>query len=120
MCYFKKFIIIFLSVLGLIWIYCDKDSSPLNENVDNTDFVAKEPFSFEFPVSNHTQLRFDGINGNVLIKGKPGINFIRVTGEKRVGSESMIDAEEHLQELEVKVQDLSNEVFTETIQPEET
>ncbi len=86
----------------------------------NTDFEAEEPFSFEVEVGNRSLLRLQGINGEITITGISGANSVIITGIKRVGSESTQDAEEHLQELEVNVQSLANEVFVETIQPQDS
>jgi len=86
----------------------------------NTDFEAEESFSFEVEVGNRSQLRLQGVSGEITITGISGVNSVMITAIKRVGSESTQDAEEHLQELEVNVQSLANEVFVETIQPQDT
>ncbi|MCH8873593.1 hypothetical protein IH824_12635, partial [candidate division KSB1 bacterium] len=102
---------------------CESDSfifNSNNENVDNTNFVAKESFNFEVDVKNHTQMRFDAINGNVEIFGSASATSVTITGERRVGSESTADAEEYLQKLEVRVTETASIVFVETIQPEKT
>jgi len=62
----------------------------------------------------------EAINGNVAITGISESDSVIITGERRVGSESMEDAEEYLKKLEVRVQDLGNEVFVKTIQPEKS
>jgi len=101
---------------------CESDTifNSNNENVDNTNFVAKESFNFEVDVKNHTQMRFDAINGNVEIVGSASATSVTITGERRVGSESTADAEEYLQKLEVRVTETTSIVFVETIQPDKT
>jgi DUF4097 and DUF4098 domain-containing protein YvlB len=91
-----------------------------NGEVRNTDFVASESFSFGVQVTDHTQLRLEGINGNVTITALSGPDSVIVTGEKRVGSESMQDAQNHLQHLQVGVSDAQSEVFVKTTQPDRT
>lgn len=116
-----KLSIAILFIVCLFSLNCGKDSAvDSGKNVSDTDFVAKESFSFVVGVVDHARLRLEGINGNVTITGKSDSDSVLITGEKRVGSESTEDAEEHLQVLDVRVQDLGDEVFVETIQPEKT
>ncbi len=86
----------------------------------NTNFKAEEPFSEEVEIGNRSQVRLQGVSGEITITGISGANSVMITGIKRVGSDSTQDAEEHLQELEVNVQSLANEIFIETIQPQDT
>ncbi len=113
----------FLAILLLVSLNaCDSDSFIFNsndENVDNTNFVAKESFHFEVDVKNHTQVRLGAINGNVEILGSANATSVTITGERRVGSESTADAEEYLQKLEVRVTETASMVLVETIQPKE-
>ena len=91
-----------------------------NVPFSNTDFEASAPFSFEVQIGNRVQLRLQGINGQITITGTSGANSVIITGRKRVGAESLQDAEDHLGELQVNVQSLVNEVFVETTQPQNT
>ena len=85
--------------------------------VTNTDFEAVEVFSAEVPVVNHTQFNLTGIEGVITVTGISGATSVMIAAIKRVQSESLQDAEAHLQELEVIVQDLATEIRVETIQP---
>ena len=105
----------------ICWIDCGSDKpTGSDDNVSNTDFVASESFSFEVEITSHTKVRLEGINGNVTVAGLPEADSVIVTGEKRVGSESMKDAEDHLQDLQVSVSELPREVHVKTTQPDET
>jgi hypothetical protein len=118
---FKKFITVVILTTCIIWIDCGKDNPvDSNDTVANTDFVAEKSFSFQVGVEDHSQLRLEAINGNIAITGIWDSDSVLITGKKRVGSESIEDAEEHLINLEVRVQDLGNEIFVKTIQPEKT
>jgi hypothetical protein len=97
----------------------DNDDEYYN-NVSNTHFSATETFFYKLTVINHSKLRLKGINGNVTIIGGSGTDSVIISGEKRVASESTRDAEIHLQELVVNMQDLTNEIYVKTIQPQET
>jgi len=102
---------------------CDSDNfifNSNNQNVDNTNFVARESFHRQVDVQNHTQMRLDAINGNVEIIGSASATSVTITGELRVGSESTADAEEYLQKLEVRVTETASTVLVETIQPDKT
>jgi DUF4097 and DUF4098 domain-containing protein YvlB len=87
--------------------------------VSNTDSVAAEPFSFEVAAQGPMRLRLEGINGTISVVGSSGARSVSITGERRVGSESMEDAQAALQLLQVKVEELASEVFVETIQPQD-
>jgi DUF4097 and DUF4098 domain-containing protein YvlB len=84
---------------------------------NNDQVFAEEPFYSEVSVQDHDLLRIEAINGSIEINGSPTANSVTIEGERRVGSSSLADAEEHLAELEVRVTDLGTEVLVETIQP---
>ena len=88
--------------------------------VGNTDFVASEQFLFDVPIEQRSHLRLDGINGTVEIEGRSGTGSVVVAGERLVGSESLSDAERHLDDLEVRVRESDDEVIVETVQPDNT
>jgi len=118
---FSKFIVVVLLTACISWIRCGKDNpTDSTGNVRNTNFVAEESFSFGVEVTDHTRLRLEGINGNVSITALTEADSVIITGEKRVGSESMQDAEAHLQELEVSVREVAAEVYVKTNQPDQT
>jgi DUF4097 and DUF4098 domain-containing protein YvlB len=111
----------FLSLTVTTLLGCTDDNNPFTGDcVDNTDFVASETFRYVIPPASHSKLVLEGVNGEVNISGAADADSIRITGERRVGSESMEDAEEHLQELEVTVSDMGTELHVETIQPGDT
>lgn len=114
---FSKHIILTLLAACVVWINCD---TIFDEDIRNTDHIAKEPFAFDVAVIHQSQLRLEGINGNIFITGVSDADSVIITGEKIVGSESTKDAEEHLEDIEVRVQDLANEVYVKTIQPQQT
>ena len=117
----KVIVVALLLATCVVWIHCGEDSpTDTDGNVKNTDFVAQESVSFKVAVTDQLRLRLEAINGNVSIVGISQADTVIITGEKRVGSDSMADAQEHLQELEVLVQDSAEEIFAKTDQPQET
>jgi hypothetical protein len=116
-----KPVLLVLLALCFCFLGCssDKSSGP-EENVSNTDFVAKASFYYGVEVTDHTRLRLEGINGNVTVTALTEADSVIIKGEKRVGSESMQDAEAHLQELEVSVREIAGEVYVKTNQPDQT
>jgi hypothetical protein len=116
---FRGLVLFAALIFCVFWIHCGKDKGvDSGDNVSNTDFVAADSFSFEVEIGVHTRLSLEGINGNITITGLSGANSIIIEGERRVGSESTQDAEEHLQELEVSVTDMQSYVRVRTIQPD--
>lgn len=109
--------------VSLAFLACgddDDDTSGPGDGVDNNDFVAEASFRYAFEVVDHARLRLEGINGDVSIAGLVESDSIVVSGVRQVGSESMEDAQEHLHDLEVIVEDLGTEVYARTEQPLQT
>jgi len=117
---FKKrpfVLLIIVSIIIFIAAGCSDNSTSTGRNVNNTDFVASETFEYSVVVDQHTRLSLNAINGSISITGIPGIGSVTVSGEKKVGSESMEDAQEYLQLLEVIVEDQITNVEVSTEQP---
>lgn len=110
-------------ILGFITIVAtggggdDAGNSP---PIRNTNFEVEESFYGEVEVGYGSLLVLEGINGDIIITGVNDTNSVVITGMKRVRSDSTYDAEEHLREIEVNVQSFANEIFIETIQPQDT
>jgi phosphohistidine swiveling domain-containing protein len=81
-------------------------------------FFAKETFTTEFPLVNHMRIRLEAIRGNIQIDGRENTDSVTVIAQKRVGSYSLEDAEENLNELEILVTDQIDEVLIQTLQPD--
>ena len=90
------------------------------DDVSHYDGVARESFFYDVNVAGQTRLRFEGINGEVTVTGVDGQASVTIEGERRVESDSSSDAEAHLRELEVRVDELGNEISVETIQPKDS
>ena len=119
---FNRWTMMILLAAWFLVMACTSDDNPVDTDRDvaNTDFVAEESFSFQLAVINHARLGLEGINGNITINGDSKTDSVIVTGTKRVGSESTADAEAHLDELDVSMQNLTMEVLLRTTQPQET
>jgi DUF4097 and DUF4098 domain-containing protein YvlB len=87
------------------------------DNVRNTHYEATETSNFRINAGGHTKLRLIGINGDVTITGRPGLDSVIIIANKRVGSDSYRDAQLHLEDLNVIMQDNSSEVYVKTTQP---
>lgn len=85
---------------------------------DEPKFFAEETFSSELPLSNQLRLRIEAVRGDIEIEGQDDIDSITIIARKRVGSTSLEDAEENLNELEILVTDQIDEVTIQTLQPE--
>jgi hypothetical protein len=104
--------------LCLFWVGCSDDNGTGTDgDVDDTSFSAEAAFHFRLDLAGHEGFRLEGISGEVSVTDVAGSDSIVIAGVRRVRSESIEDAEEHLPLLEVRVQDLSDEVFVETDQP---
>jgi DUF4097 and DUF4098 domain-containing protein YvlB len=104
----------------MLWMTaCDHDSQENISGITTTSlaFKAEEGFAFEVDGGHRSRLQLQAINGEVSISGSSESDSVVITGTKRIESASAEDAEAHLPELDVKVRELADEVFVETIQP---
>ena len=53
-------------------------------------------------MKNKSKLKINSINGPIEIFGVSGISDVKISGEKKVDSDSEADAEAHLRKLDVK------------------
>ncbi len=106
-------------IIGIILIFSLSSCLVVDpiDNVSNTDFSAKAPFTFDVPVSNQKSISVEGINGPIAISGKPGISSVKIWGERIVKSDRYNDAEKHLEHLEVLVSDGQDQISVKTDQP---
>lgn len=122
----RNFIILLFLLTSLCLISCG-GGGDVNVDFDggnfppfpDTDSEATDPFFIEVDAGNRSKVRLKGIRGKVIITGMSGINSVMISGIKLVGSDSTEDAEEHLPGLKVNVQSLEDEIFVETIQPQD-
>ncbi|HEU5361602.1 MAG TPA: hypothetical protein VFU42_10645, partial [Candidatus Deferrimicrobiaceae bacterium] len=85
---------------------------------EKATFIADGDFSETVPVAGHHRIRLDAVNGEIVVTGQPGATSVTVTAELVVGSNvSLPDAEKGLNQLRVLVEDGSNEIVVQTLQP---
>ncbi len=89
---------------------------PFNE----PKYFAYETLTIELPIVNHMNIWLEAVRGDIVIEGQVNADSVIVIAEKRVGSDSLEDAEEHMNELEVLVTDQIDEFIIQTIQPGNT
>ena len=85
---------------------------------DQPGFFAYETFTIELPIVNQMSIWLEAVRGDIEIEGHVDANSVIVTAEKRVGSDSLEDAEEHMDELKILVADQIDEFLIQTLQPE--
>jgi putative adhesin len=112
----KKFLALFPMMIVILFIGCTDDSF---FNVDNNDYSAEESFLIEQLVGSLIELELRGINGEIEIAGVPDLETVTITGTRKVESDSQEDADEHLEDLSVRVRTIGNKLLVETIQPED-
>jgi hypothetical protein len=83
-----------------------------------TDFFDTRTVSENVPVEEQKRIRLEGVNGQVAITAERGASSVRMSASLRVGSsESTQDAEEGMNQLEIRVTNRSDEVLVQTLQP---
>jgi murein DD-endopeptidase MepM/ murein hydrolase activator NlpD len=88
--------------------------------VANTDHSAEEEFLIEVDAAGFTTLELSGISGDIDVTGVAGADTIRISGVRRVESESVEDAQENLARLTVDEKVTGTKLSVTTIQPERT
>ncbi len=84
-----------------------------------TDVEVSQSFSETIRVTGQVRLRLETINGNVEINGSRAVQSIRIEGTKRVGSFSRSDADRHLDDLRMVIQERPDEIHLRTEQPKD-
>lgn len=113
-------ILILSSIFIFIFFSNCNNGTDSGNNVSNTNFLATESLSFKVAKGNITKFRIVGITGTIQITGAAQLDTVFIDAVKSVGSESTRDAEDHLPELMVTVEELNNEILVKTNQPGET
>lgn len=100
-----------LLIFGLAGTGCEDDHATNG----NCDHYAEEPFESTVEITDQVRFRLVGITGSVEITGQPGVETMTIAGEKRVGASSTSEAQAHLEDIEIDVQDGDDEVLVRTI-----
>ena len=107
---------VLLCVGLLLWPACDSSDT---DNGGSTDFEAKETFSYTFSARQFNALHLDGISGYVSITGTVAGTAIQISGEKIVASSSIDDATQHLDDLEIVIDESGVTLKVKTEQPDD-
>jgi murein DD-endopeptidase MepM/ murein hydrolase activator NlpD len=83
----------------------------------DTSHFAEDPFSYEVPIDGRPILRIEGVNGSVSVTGDLSATSVFVSGKRRVESDSVEDAEEHLGDISVEQSTSDTEIVFRTEQP---
>jgi hypothetical protein len=102
-------------ILALFLSGCLFESNDLY--VRDTRFAAVAEFEHLIPASDRSMLLITGISGNIEVLGVPEATIVEINGERRVESESLRDAEQHLSDLVVHILEGPDRVEIETRQP---
>jgi hypothetical protein len=110
--------------LLLVMAACDCDLTgpdmgpgPIDIDIDPQPFKASAEFSYEVTMAGQASLRLAGVNGQVRFEGSDDLMRVRVTGTRRVRSDSQEDADAHLSMVQVSVSEAPDEIFVETQHP---
>jgi hypothetical protein len=84
----------------------------------NTDFVARAPIDVTLASAGRTRLMLTNVNGSIVVNGTSAGSSVVIEGERRVGSDSLADAQAQLPQLQVKVEEAGSDVVIKTVPPE--
>ncbi len=119
---FKKTwaLLLVLPTVILLMSSCFIDVMDSGSDVSNTRHKVEESFKFVVAAEGHSKFRVDGVNGVIHVASVADLDSISITGTRRVGSESEQDAQDHFDELQVRLDDTTEQVEVRTIQPNDT
>lgn len=86
----------------------------------NWDFTVRKTFTDEIPVESHIRINIDAINGEVVVTGQSDADRVVVIADLLVSSDTLADADLHIKELEIQVFDTADDIFVQTVHPENT
>jgi DUF4097 and DUF4098 domain-containing protein YvlB len=117
-----------LSLILILLTACsggvESNFSVTNDGIDwpkvEPQFFADDTFTREVTLIDHAGIRLEAVGGEIEIEGRDDVDSVTVIAHKWVGSDSLEDAEEHLDELEILVTEEMDEVLIQTLQPENT
>jgi DUF4097 and DUF4098 domain-containing protein YvlB len=89
-----------------------------SELISDSKAKATESLSRNISLTSQTSLKLEGINGSVNIESGSATNQISLLIEKLVYSDTYQDAEAHLNNITVEVEELTNEILVNTLQPQ--
>jgi len=83
----------------------------------NAEFFADKTVSESVTVAGHRSIWIDTVNGEIEVIGQPDTNAVVVTANLQVGSDSQVDAQAGLAQLDFNVMDGYDEISVQTLQP---
>lgn len=104
--------LLFLRLFLVASAGCDDGTGP--------GVVIREPFDFQRDATQRAVLRVTGVNGNITVTGIPGGDTFHATGYRQVRGCSRSEAEEWIDQLEVRVAETEAAIVVETVQPQLT
>ena len=91
-----------------------------SDGVDNQNYSASESFFYNIVVNDQNYLSLNSINGNINITGIDSGESVVISGERIVKSESRSDAKEHLELLQVEIEENVSDITIKTDQPDKS
>ena len=111
--------ILLIAGICLLILSCDDSTGSNDDRAENQNYNASEDFSYRYGVASKNTLRLESITGSISVTGRTGIDYVTISGERRVKSDSQADAEAHLVYLEVVIVESNNEIIIRTEQPDD-
>jgi hypothetical protein len=109
--------IIVIAVIAALAVGCSDSTGPSGGPVGNQNFLAEVSLNIDLDATARTTFRVEGINGKIDVVGVAGTETFMIRGERQVWSESVADAQDYLDRLEVAVTEVGNEILIRTVQP---
>ncbi|MDH3267535.1 MAG: hypothetical protein OEM46_01655 [Ignavibacteria bacterium] len=108
-----------LLTFGCADVVINPEVNPIDPGfINDTKFKARESFSYNVDLTSQNTLKVDGINGSVDVQSVSGTNQVTISGEKVVGADTYQDANSHLKNVTIEIDELTNELLVKTLQPQ--
>jgi len=86
-------------------------------SIIDTKVKARKSFSHTVDLTSQTSLKVEGINGSISVESVSGTNQVSISGEKIVSSDTYHDANSHLKDISIEIDEQTNELLVKTLQP---
>lgn len=114
-----KALFISLISLGCSDVTVDPDVNINGPDLSNYSKVkAHKSFSHSVALTSQTFLLVEGINGNISVQSNSGTDQISISGEKIVSADTYKDANSHLKDITIEINEFANKLLVKTKHPD--
>jgi len=118
----KAIVLVIFTMVTLLISFGCSETIVQPEDTENGSGInkvkARESFLHTVDLTSQISLKVEGINGTISVESVSGTNQVSISGEKLVSANTYQDANSHLKDIKIQIDESTNEVVVKTEQPE--